>query len=244
MTVVARTFSGAQIDGTFTYNELYPSVRHADLIPAFQKVREWWNWMCENNRDVALKTDMLAFFLYAGDAWRRQNSSDRRFKDRKDVITVDHLFSLNQIFRHFFTSEANNDGAVIKAQKQASLTNNRSYHNASFIVYALHIRADKVRLIIYLGTPEANDKIEHEVEICTPQEDLPLWAHECVDKITPESGIASLYDPRLSESDILKILHATHVKEFSRELQPPIRRLRADVDFDHLVKIENKLVLF
>ena len=60
MTFVARTFGGAKIDGTFGFDQLHPDLSQASY--AFQMVREWWEWMCENHRDVALKTDMLSFF--------------------------------------------------------------------------------------------------------------------------------------------------------------------------------------
>lgn len=65
MVLVARTFGGAFSPERERYSQFYPADWESRV--EFQKVRDWWLYMCAHNSEVAFQTDLLAFILFTGE---------------------------------------------------------------------------------------------------------------------------------------------------------------------------------
>ena len=104
MVVVARTFSGAKIDGTMSFQDLYPHIhaptnffkhKGAFWIPeyAFKMVYAWWKYMCTNIKKIALKTDFLSFILFASEFHLSRFYNQKLEENRETFFTLEDSFA-------------------------------------------------------------------------------------------------------------------------------------------------------
>lgn len=240
MTVVARTFSGTRQDRIFTCEKLYPE--NLDSHLAFQKVREWWEWMCDNNRDIALRTDMLAFFLCAGEAYKPQRES-RQYLDVFYKFNAEGIRDNKTRIVTYTQDQTTFYGSVTKAVSLWS-------DDYKIQLYGLEDRYDGLKLTVSLVDAQGNQKTEFVLQrraselgpVDNPGEvpdlklgsvDTSLWAHACVNKIASATQIASLYHAEILNPSILKTLHVVNTKDFFRV------RL-----YEQRFEAENSLVMF
>lgn len=222
MTFVARTFSGAKMDGTFEFDQLHPHLLESSY--AFHMVREWWEWMCDNNRDVALKTDILSFLLSTGEAFHAK-------RHRKVYENVFYEFNVQNIRNNdlridFYTGDDIRQ-TYITASRNVALWKGPlmsfSYKlEDSRLGMTLQTRVNGLAApeqFIIRRPPHESGPVENPEEV--PDLKLPgvstrLWAHACLDKIASTTELASLYHPDVLQQDVLKSLHVGRVETFHR----------------------------
>lgn len=196
MILVARTFSGAKHDpnGPYRFENLYPELPqsgpNSESKPAFRKVLQWWQWMCTNNKAIAIKTDLLSFFLFAGENWKRHNQTQKDL----DVDTVDQL-SINGVgveikavafFKH--------SSLCVKATKDFALDD---------VDLELFFSPDTVQFT-FTRQYEWRDTVHDEFneydglndKFRIDRNETALWAHACVDVLIAKATMRSLLKTR------------------------------------------------
>ena len=210
MTLVARTFSGAKHDpnGPYRFENLYPELPpDTEVKPAFRKVLQWWQWMCNNNRDIAIKVDLLSFFLFAGENWKRLNQRQHHELALPQIGTVVDNLSVdggNLSMQALFSLD------LIQAYKQFN------HHEVTFTLLFSH-HSIKFSIDRYTDTFEEfkyRDGNDHQLmdKFRIDKNDTAVWAHACVDELIAKLSMRSF---RFISWQI-SWWHARHVTTFSR----------------------------
>jgi hypothetical protein len=206
MILVGRTFSGAKHDpnGPYRFENLYPELpTNSESKPAFRKVLQWWRWMCENNTDLAIKTDLLSLFLFAGENWKRRNQPQNQKMDLSNM--KDELSINGESLEMKATFHGTHDNYSVVAEKQVNFGYPRiieftvmcSPGDVFFTSYSHPGRTKTNNFTVditedFIETDENgfDDRVMDKFRI--DKNDTALWAHACVDVLISKSNINSL----------------------------------------------------
>lgn len=221
MVVVARTFSGATIDGTMSFQDLYPHIhdptnffKHKGAFwiaeYAVKMVYAWWRHMCTNNKEIALKTDLLSFLLF-GSEFHLSKFYDQKLKDNHKT---------------FFILE---DRMIARFEKcrysvEATLLHGSTPQITSFLHSSGHDNELDREYNIWFGKHNitfsyySNDDEEQQLRLENPDtvtSALELSLSIC-EQISQKVEIVRLQPPKLLDERNLLSLHSGYVKRFRR----------------------------
>ena len=220
MTLVARTFSGAKHNpnGPYQYKNLYPELPqngpNSESKPAFRKVLQWWRWMCTNNPDIATKTDLLSFFLFVGENWKRQNQPQNDFdKDNIDNLSIngDMLTIKTEVF-------SEGSSYCVSATKLFSFYDFEYTLSCSpyRVQFTTSCPADGMKIVDvvedFMERGVFEDRVMDIFQI--DSNDTALWAHACVDVLIAKANMKSII---FNKPRFLQFYHTSIVDKISRK---------------------------
>lgn len=215
MVVAARTFSGAKIDETVGFHQLYPSIHPGANYSkhAFKKVKSWWRHMCAKNKEIALKTDLLSFILFAIEFHfsklynQKLEDNHEKFPRLEDKVhaTIEsgaYNFGIYAT-RNYGNGDISTIDSVIYGNDELSRAFNIDIGNNS-IAFTYDSQDDDEE-------PQSLQMVAPDTVGNTLEFSLGFFKH-----VIRKVDIVSLQPPNLLGGDILFLLHAGHVKRFYR----------------------------
>ena len=223
MILVARTFSGAKHDpdGPYKFENLYPEFTSK---PAFRKVYKWWRWMCMNNAEIVIKIDLLSFFLFAGENWKRHNQPQYQELDEYlDYTIVDRLYINEELLttKAFLFNAPSSHG--VQAEKQIKVRGSQTeftlFCSPSSVDFSIYHYPNRVEDVNIFETQRFkregyDDRLIDKFRI--DKSDTALWAYACVNVLMAKSSRESLH---MEYPVFWTNLHANFVHRISRSTE-------------------------